>query len=148
MTSQLPLLLLAAYSFWIPQIWHNVVNTAKQPLQPGYVLVSTAARLLLPVYLLCCPLNLLQLTPQPWLAATLVAWVALQVGVLLLQHYTHPHVILPAAWAPIRYNYHRTEVGGPHHRLLMLVVLVACCCCDVGHCNCQQVVDINPAGSS
>lgn len=111
MTSQLPLLLLAAFSFWIPQIWHNIAHTARQPLQPGFILVCTAARLLLPVYLLCCPLNLLQLTPQPWLAATLLTWVGLQVAVLLLQHYSHPHIILPASWAPIRYNYHRVEVS-------------------------------------
>jgi hypothetical protein len=32
--------------------------------------------------------------------------------VLLLQHCTHPHVILPASWAPVRYNYHRVEVRG------------------------------------
>lgn len=113
MTSQLPLLLLAAYSFWIPQIWHNIQQSARQPLQPTYIFVSTAARMLLPVYLLCCPLNLLQLTPQPWLAATLVAWVGAQVAVLLLQHYFHPHVILPASWAPTRYNYHRIEVREP-----------------------------------
>jgi hypothetical protein len=111
MTSQLPLLLLAAFSFWIPQIWHNILNTARQPLAPSYILVSTAARLLLPVYLLCCPLNLLQLTPQPWLAAVLLIWVGLQVAVLLLQHYCHPHIILPASWAPVRYNYHRIEVS-------------------------------------
>jgi hypothetical protein len=110
MTSQLPLLLLAAFSFWVPQIWHNIANTARQPLQPAYMLASTAARLLLPVYLLCCPLNLLQLTPQPWLAGALLLWAGLQVAVLLLQHFTHPHVLLPAAWAPTRYNYHRAEV--------------------------------------
>lgn len=111
MTSQLPLLLLAAFSFWVPQIWHNIVSTARQPVQPGYILVSTPARLLLPVYLLCCPLNLLQLTPQPWLAAALLTWVGLQVAVLLLQHYSHPHIILPASWAPVRYDYHRVEVS-------------------------------------
>lgn len=121
MTSQLPLLLLAAFSFWVPQIWHNIINTARQPLQPSYILVSTAARLLLPVYLLCCPLNLLQLTPQPWLAGALLAWVGLQVAVLLLQHYSHPHIILPASWAPVRYNYHRVEVSRTWWALLQVV---------------------------
>lgn len=121
MTSQLPLLLLAAFSFWVPQIWHNIINTARQPLQPSYILVSTAARLLLPVYLLCCPLNLLQLTPQPWLAAALLTWVGLQVAVLLLQHYSHPHIILPASWAPVRYNYHRVEVRDRHCSVLYLL---------------------------
>jgi hypothetical protein len=126
MTSQLPLLLLAAFSFWVPQIWHNIINTARQPLQPGYILVSTAARLLLPVYLLCCPLNLLQLTPQPWLAAALLIWVGLQVVVLLLQHYAHPHVILPASWAPVRYNYHRVEVRVQHTRLVQMTNGMLC----------------------
>jgi hypothetical protein len=126
MTSQLPLLLLAAFSFWVPQIWHNIINTARQPLQPGYILVSTAARLLLPVYLLCCPLNLLQLTPQPWLAAALLIWVGLQVVVVLLQHYAHPHVILPASWAPVRYNYHRVEVRVQHTRLVQMTNGMLC----------------------
>lgn len=114
MSSQLPVLLLAAFSFWVPQIWHNIAHTARQPLMPTYIFGNTAARLLLPVYLLCCPVNLLQLTPQPWLAGLLLAWVGMQVLVLLLQYYFHPHIILPPSWAPVRYNYHRVEVCHLH----------------------------------
>eukprot|EP00879_Flechtneria_rotunda_P005683 GHRR01005982.1.p1 GENE.GHRR01005982.1~~GHRR01005982.1.p1 ORF type:complete len:619 (+),score=198.57 GHRR01005982.1:111-1967(+) len=110
LSSQLPLLLLAAYSLWIPQIHHNITQTAKQPLQPSFIVVNSVARLLLPMYLLTCPDNLVLLPPRPWLAAALAGWVGLQVGWLLLQHCAHPHVLLPAAWIPIKYNYHRVDL--------------------------------------
>ncbi|KAF6263606.1 hypothetical protein COO60DRAFT_1282130 [Scenedesmus sp. NREL 46B-D3] len=104
------LLLLAAYSFWVPQLLHNIHSTSKQPIQPSYILASSAARLLLPVYVFSCPDNILTLPTQPWLVRALLLWVGAQVALLLLQHYTHPHVLLPAALQPERYNYHRPEL--------------------------------------
>jgi hypothetical protein len=104
------LLLLAAYSFWLPQLLHNIQTTSKQPIQPSYILASSAARLLMPVYVFSCPDNMLTLPTQPWLVRALLLWVGAQVVLLLLQHYTHPHVLLPAALQPERYNYHRPEM--------------------------------------
>lgn len=104
------LLLLAAYSFWMPQLLHSIQSTAKQPIQPSYILSSSAARLLMPMYIFSCPDNMLSLPTQPWLVRALLLWVGAQVALLLLQHFTHPHVLLPAVLHPERYNYHRPEL--------------------------------------
>lgn len=79
LASQLPLLLLLAYSMWVPQLLHNISTTARRPLHVGYVLNSSFARLLLPAYTFGCSQNLLQVPAQPWLASALVGWVGLQV---------------------------------------------------------------------
>jgi len=45
----------------------------------------SATRLLIPLYALACPNNFLHSEPNYKLAATLLAWVGLQVGVLVIQ---------------------------------------------------------------
>ena len=37
------------YSFWVPQIIHNVKNDCRKPLNMTYVVVSSASRLFLPL---------------------------------------------------------------------------------------------------
>jgi hypothetical protein len=147
-TSQLPLLLVVGYSFWLPQLLHNVSQAAKQPLQPAYIINCSFARLLLPVYTLTSSSNLLKVPPQPELAALLMAWVGLQVGLLLLQHYTSPHVLLPESWIPMRYNYHRPELPWQFKQQAAAAAAAAaafaagCCSCrraSKGSCCTEQL---------
>jgi hypothetical protein len=138
------LLLLAAYSFWIPQLLHSIQTSSKQPIQPSYILASSAARLLMPVYVFSCPDNLLTLPPQPWLVRALLLWVGAQVALLLLQHFTHPHVLLPAALQPERYNYHRPEMPWQFRHL----AAKASGCCSSEQVNQLALACKQPAAAS
>jgi hypothetical protein len=68
------ILTFAMYSFWIPQIVHNVKNDCRKPLNPTYVLVSSTSRLFLP---LCMILSLIFLM------------VPLSLGVIFVRRYLH-----------------------------------------------------------
>ncbi len=91
----MPLLIFAFYSFWWPQIVLCARSDSRQPLRPEFVLGTSAARLALPLYVYGCPSNLLRVAPNPLLCAALVAWVALQAGLLLAQHWLGPRCFLP-----------------------------------------------------
>jgi len=54
----------------------------------------SVTRLTIPVYFYGCPDNLMGHEPTPWIWG-LVAWVALQVGVLLLQDWLGPRFFVP-----------------------------------------------------
>ena len=100
-------LLLAAHSFWLAQIAHAYAVDAPRPLLMRFVWLSSAARLLAPLYLLLCPRNVLKLAPRPVLAAVLVAWVGTQAACLQAQHAYGARCFLPPAWRPPRYDYRR-----------------------------------------
>jgi hypothetical protein len=103
-----PLALSLCYgSFWSWQIAHSVKTDAVRPLSTRYILGASAARLLMPLYLLACPENWLGLQPQPGVAVTLVAWVALQAGALCAQNVYGARCVIPPRWRPVRYSYFR-----------------------------------------
>src|SRR4051794_37233633 len=82
------------FSFWIPQIVRNVTRGSKRGLNLWFVLGMSVTRLALPVYFYACPENLMGHKPTPWIWG-LVAWVALQVCVLLLQDWLGPRFFVP-----------------------------------------------------
>ncbi|KAG9072643.1 hypothetical protein KI688_000414 [Linnemannia hyalina] len=84
----------ALFSFWIPQIIRNVIRGSKKGLSLWFILGMSATRLTIPVYFYGCPDNLMGHEPTPWIWG-LVAWVALQVGVLLLQDWLGPRFFVP-----------------------------------------------------
>ncbi|KAJ1564520.1 hypothetical protein HK405_014649, partial [Cladochytrium tenue] len=84
------------YSFWIPQIVSNVRRNSRRAFSPQYVLGTTAARLVLPLYFYACPDNIVAYREtQPLGAAALVAWCAVQVAFLLAQDWFGPRAFLP-----------------------------------------------------
>lgn len=101
-----------AYSYWIPQIVRNAVNDVRQPLNRAYILGTSASRMLLPLYLIACPRNIISTIAEKdvthyGLCVFLVAWTALQVGVLLLQDVLGPRFFVPRWMRPQQYNYRR-----------------------------------------
>ncbi|KAF9437991.1 hypothetical protein BGZ76_010278 [Entomortierella beljakovae] len=58
-----------------------------------------------PIYFFACPGNLMGHEPTPWVWG-LVLWVALQVGVLLLQDWLGPRFFVPKKYLPPVYDYH------------------------------------------
>ncbi|CAK4069873.1 unnamed protein product [Aphanomyces euteiches] len=109
----LHLLVIIACSFWVPQIVHNVHREVRNPFDTSYILGMSVTRLFLPLYLYGCPKNFLTAMPifplqyHPNLCYGLVAWMALQVAVLLLQRHWGPRFFIPAMFLPVKYNYER-----------------------------------------
>jgi hypothetical protein len=108
-------LVLGMYSFWIPQIVHNVQHDHRRPLLVRYIVGISATRLLIPLYALACPSNFLHAQPNTPLALALLAWQALQVLILVAQHYRGPRFFVPRRFRPHKYDYYRripmTEMG-------------------------------------
>ncbi|KAF9207067.1 hypothetical protein BGZ49_001285, partial [Haplosporangium sp. Z 27] len=96
---------LCLFSFWIPQIVRNVTRGSKRGLNLWFVLGMSVTRLVLPIYFYACPENLMGNKPTPWIWG-LALWVALQVGVLLLQDWLGPRFFVPKKYLPPVYDYH------------------------------------------
>ena len=103
----LTVVLLIAYSFWIPQIVANAYNETRNALDHIYVYGMSASRLLLPFYFYGCPKNI-TVPPDHHFLVCLTTWVAFQVLVLVLQDRWGPRFFVPARFLPEKYNYHRT----------------------------------------
>ncbi|KAM0786572.1 hypothetical protein ACM66B_002028 [Microbotryomycetes sp. NB124-2] len=81
----LALLVVLIYSYWIPQIVLNVQRgAARQTLRREYIIGTTLARLVLPVYFWAYKDNVLALEPSPWVLA-LVLYSTTQAAILLAQ---------------------------------------------------------------
>jgi hypothetical protein len=52
--------ILALYSFWVPQIVHNVITEAKRPLHHYYISGMSLKRLIAPLYIFSVPHNFLK----------------------------------------------------------------------------------------
>jgi hypothetical protein len=103
-----PTMLALAYgSFWIWQIAHTALEDAARPFTHRYVFGVTLARLPIPLYLLACPENWLNLAPVPWAATALIIWVLAQTLVLCAQIQYGARCFVPQRWRPLRYSYAR-----------------------------------------
>ena len=132
------LMVLAAHSFWVPQIISNVKRDAATPLARPYLFTMSATRLLIPLYLYGCPQNILGTFESSSKSAptnsafciTLVLWVGMQTGVLLLQEIYGPQFFVPAAFLPEKYNYRRPipiEKNGENGDVTCVI-----CMCELG----------------
>lgn len=96
-------------SFWVPQIVRNVQQRTTG-WRPRTIVGVTLARMYLPLYLFWYPNNLLLFEPSQfvWLA---LAWMFVQMLVLLGQHYWHPLFFVPRAWrmSESTWNWHPTR---------------------------------------
>ncbi|PLW28822.1 hypothetical protein PCASD_17835 [Puccinia coronata f. sp. avenae] len=82
-----PLVLSILFSYWIPQIVHNVQHgTSRRGLRKRYVLGTTLCRLFLPLYIWGCPNNVLFVTANPWIWMICLYSLS-QAMVLVLQDY-------------------------------------------------------------
>ncbi|WAR55391.1 hypothetical protein PtB15_6B132 [Puccinia triticina] len=82
-----PLVLSILFSYWIPQIVHNVQHgTSRRGLRKRYVLGTTLCRLFLPLYIWGCPNNVLFVTVNPWIWLIGLYSIS-QAIVLILQDY-------------------------------------------------------------
>ena len=100
-------LVLSLHSFWVWQIVHTTVSDASRPLTLRYVLGMSCARLPMPLYFLACPRNWARVDTQPVAAAALMAWMAVQAGLLTAQHLFGARCFIPERWRPPKFYYDR-----------------------------------------
>ena len=112
------LILLAASSYWVPQIIRNVKTNAREPVCDHYLYGMAISRLLLPAYLLlvqdALPRVLMvpstnAITPSQRLKVfvSLVVWQAIQVALLKLQRLKGARCFVPDYLVPKPYDYQR-----------------------------------------
>lgn len=117
------IIVVCLYSFWIPQIVHNVQHGTKHAFHPVYLFGMTVSRMFLPLYIMGCPKNFLvglweyfspsgHLSPNTLILSTsacyfLVIWLAFQVIVLHLQNTFGARFFVPKQFLPQGYDYHR-----------------------------------------
>jgi hypothetical protein len=111
---------LALYSYWVPQIAHSAYCEVRRPFLRRYLLGTAATRLAIPLYFIGCPVNFVAVLAG-WetnasgngrLCALLVLWTAAQVGVVLLQDVLGPRFFIPRALQPKKYDYRR-QIAAP-----------------------------------
>ena len=101
------------FSFWLPQIFWNVVKDA-DPRRPAfstqYVVGMTCSRLVVPLYLHGWSGNFLHLKPNRLFCGVLVVYALAQMVVLLAQQKYGTSAVIPSSLIPAKYrpyDYHR-----------------------------------------
>jgi len=106
------LYMLLLYSFWIPQIVHNVVTEAKKSMHPHYICGMSVTRLFVPLYMFANEGNFLKpFYPENpinvFMCQLLILWVGIQTGVLYAQSHFGARFFIPAQFLPPKYDYNR-----------------------------------------
>ncbi|KAG7364250.1 ring finger domain containing protein [Nitzschia inconspicua] len=104
--------MLLLYSFWVPQIVHNVVTEAKRPLHQYYVYGMSVSRLVAPLYIFGVKNNFLkEVYPESptnvFMCQLLVLWVGIQAGILQAQGRYGARFMIPARFLPPKFDYNR-----------------------------------------
>ena len=93
-------------SFWTPQIYRNVMRNCRKALRWEFVLGQSLLRLAPFVYFYTVSSNVLFFETDRNGAYVLMAWVWIQVWILLSQELLGPRFFVPSGWAPPAYDYH------------------------------------------
>lgn len=106
------LYMLLLYSFWVPQIVHNVVTEAKKPMHTYYVIGMSLTRLGAPLYMYGNENNFLrEIYPESqmniFMCQCLAAWVGIQAAVLYAQSRFGARFFIPPQFLPPKYDYNR-----------------------------------------
>ncbi|PLB43670.1 hypothetical protein P170DRAFT_441127 [Aspergillus steynii IBT 23096] len=93
-------------SFWVPQIYRNVMRNCRKALRWDFVVGQSFLRLFPFLYFLTVPGNVLFVRSDTTSALGLAGWVWIQVWVLASQDILGPRFFVPRGWAPPAYDYH------------------------------------------
>lgn len=105
------------FSLWLPQIYRNIMRNCRKALSWEYVLGTSTLRAVPVLYWYVDDRNILSATTNPRAAIVLLAWISLQILVLLSQQFLGPRILVPDRWCPPAYDYHPVlyddlEAGG------------------------------------
>ncbi|RPB29737.1 hypothetical protein L211DRAFT_800222 [Terfezia boudieri ATCC MYA-4762] len=105
-----------ACSFWVPQIYRNIMRGCRKALGWEFVLGTSTCRVLPVLYLFCLGSphengaggNIFgfEFKGMEKVGYVVTAWVAFQVVVLWIQEWAGPRVGIPGGWLPRAYDYH------------------------------------------
>ncbi|KAJ6160592.1 hypothetical protein N7470_003988 [Penicillium chermesinum] len=95
-------------SFWVPQIYRNVMRNCRKALRWDFVIGQSTLRLFPFVYFLTARGNVLFIRPDWTTAFVLTGWMWIQAWVLASQDILGPRFFVPRGWAPPAYEYHPT----------------------------------------
>lgn len=93
-------------SFWVPQIYRNIMRNCRKALRWDFVIGESCLRLFPFLYFLTVHENVLFIRPDLRTAACLTGWVWIQVWLLASQDILGPRFFVPRGWAPPAYDYH------------------------------------------
>jgi hypothetical protein len=102
-------------SFWVPQIYRNVMRNCRKALRWEFVVGQSILRLVPFLYFLTARGNVLFIQTEWTTAFALAGWVWVQAWILASQDILGPRFFVPRGWAPPAYDYHPTlrEHAGP-----------------------------------
>lgn len=95
------------FSFWVPQIVMQAKENTHRSMTWSFLVGMSATRFFTPLYLLGCPYNFLNLDVYPGTLTVTGMWLAVQIGVLILQDKLGPRWFVPQRFLPEIYRYHR-----------------------------------------
>ena len=93
-------------SFWVPQIYRNVMRNCGRALRWDYTIGTSITRLAPLAYFYLKADNVLFATTDWQIFAILVGWVWLQIVALVSQSVLGPRFFVREGWAPPAYDYH------------------------------------------
>jgi hypothetical protein len=102
-------------SFWVPQIYRNVMRNCRKALRWEFVVGQSILRLIPFLYFLTARGNVLFIQTEWTTAFAFAGWVWVQAWILASQDILGPRFFVPRGWAPPAYDYHPTlrENAGP-----------------------------------
>jgi transmembrane E3 ubiquitin-protein ligase len=122
------LLCFAYLSFWVPQVYRNVMRNCRQAFTWEYVIGISILRLLPVVHCYTKTSNTLSIETDPFAAVVLSSWVSLQVLALAVQHFLGPRLFVKESWCPPAYDYHpllQNDIGDSEAGSLLPIGFVA-----------------------
>lgn len=93
-------------SFWVPQIYRNVMRNCRQAFTWEYVVGISILRLVPIIYCYTKSSNTLGIGTDPFAAVVFAGWVILQVVGLAVQQFLGPRLFVKESWCPTAYDYH------------------------------------------
>ena len=93
-------------SFWVPQIYRNIMRNCRKALEWEFVVGQGGLRLSPFLYFYSERENILFIRPDPAMAYILMGWMWLQICMLASQDMLGPRFFVPRGWVPPAYDYH------------------------------------------
>lgn len=93
-------------SFWVPQIYRNVMRNCRKALRWEFVLGQSVLRLAPFIYAFTFSQNVFFIKVEWTLVYALTGWIWIQIWALITQEILGPRFFVRSTWVPPAYDYH------------------------------------------